>query len=235
MIRSWLASAGVPLLLLSGLAQAGDAKRGAEIFEECASCHAVGPEARTLVGPHLNGIFGRRAGSLDGFDYSDDIRRAGVTGLFWTAEKLDIYLEDPRSLVSGTRMLYRGLAEPADRADVIAFLRLFSDNPRDIPEAAPTAVAAPHDPSVAPEILALDGDPAYGEYLSGECVTCHQPDGQDKGIPSIAGWPREVFVTAMHAYKSKARINPVMRMIAGPLSDEEIAALAAYFEAAAPE
>ena len=76
----------------------------------------------------------------------------------------------------------------------------------------------------------LAGDPAYGEYLSGECTTCHQASGANDGIPSITLWPEDQFVTAMHAYKDKARANPVMQMIAGRLSNEEIAALAAYFK-----
>ena len=77
------------------------------------------------------------------------------------------------------------------------------------------------------------GDVAYGEYLSSQCVTCHQASGADKGIPSITGWPHDSFKTVMHAYRNKARAHPVMQMIAGRLSNEEIAALAAYFEAAA--
>ncbi|MDT8327969.1 MAG: c-type cytochrome, partial [Roseovarius sp.] len=85
------------------------------------------------------------------------------------------------------------------------------------------------DHSVAPEILALQGDPEYGEYLSSECVSCHQIDGSANGIPSIAYWPEDDFVVAMHAYKAKLRSHPVMQMMAGRLSNEEIAALAAYF------
>jgi cytochrome c len=85
-----------------------------------------------------------------------------------------------------------------------------------------------------PDILALDGDPAYGEYLSGECTTCHQASGEDAGIPSITGWPEEAFVLTMHAYKSGDRIHPVMQMVAERLGNEEIAALAAYFGSLAP-
>jgi cytochrome c len=80
------------------------------------------------------------------------------------------------------------------------------------------------------EILALQGDPDYGEYLSGECATCHQVDGEDQGIPAIIGWPEADFVVAMHAYKEKVRPHPVMQMMAGRLSNDEIAALAAYFK-----
>ena len=83
--------------------------------------------------------------------------------------------------------------------------------------------------TLAPEILAIVGDVAYGEYLAAECLTCHRRDGADEGIPSIIGWNKEDFVVAMHAYKRKLRPHPVMQMMAGRLSDEEIAALAAYF------
>lgn len=212
-------------------ALAADAERGAQIFKKCARCHALGDGAEKIkrTGPHLNGIFGRRAGSVEGFKYSKAMRRASADGLVWTTAALDIYIENPKNLVSRTRMIFAGLHSEVERADLLAYLRRFSDNPRDIPEAEPTAARI--DPEPPPDLIALSGDAAYGEYLSGECVTCHQPDGADKGIPSITGWPREDFVRAMHAYKVKARPHPVMRMIAGSLADEEIAALAAFFAA----
>lgn len=204
-------------------------ERGKSVFKACRSCHQVGQGAKNSVGPSLNGLFGRRAGTQEGADYSDALIRAGVNGLHWDAESLDAYIENPRNLVSRTAMNFRGIKEKDRRADLLAYLRVFSDNPQDIPEAEPTATAASHDPAVDPSILAIQGDPAYGEYLAGECTTCHQVSGTDEGIPSITGWPKEVFVTAMHAYRSKTRAHPVMQMIAGPLNDEEIAGLAAYF------
>ncbi|MEO1331333.1 MAG: cytochrome C, partial [Pseudomonadota bacterium] len=188
----------------------------------------VGKEARNRAGPHLNQLFGRRAASLEDYKYSSAMKRAGSDGLEWTPEKLDAFIENPKAIVYGSRMSFRGIGSVEDRSDLIAFLRNYSASPRDIPESAPTA--APLDPELDPDILAVQGDPAYGEYLSSECVTCHQASGADKGIPSITGWPKDDFVTVMHAYKSKARPHPVMRMIASRLSIEEIAGLAAYFE-----
>lgn len=73
------------------------------------------------------------------------------------------------------------------------------------------------------------GDPEYGEFLSGQCTTCHQLSGKDAGIPSIVGWPVDSFVAVMNAYKTKERANKAMQSIAGSLGEEEIAALAAYF------
>ena len=83
---------------------------------------------------------------------------------------------------------------------------------------------------VSQEILAIVGDAEYGEYLAGDCKGCHQADGSYDGIPSITGWESESFVWAMQSYKQKVRKHPVMQMLAGRLSDEEIAALAAYFK-----
>ncbi|MEM1346146.1 MAG: c-type cytochrome [Pseudomonadota bacterium] len=209
-------------------ASAGDAEQGARIYAKCQSCHMVGAEAHNRVGPHLNELFGRKAAGVEGYRYSAELNRAGANGLVWEARTLHLYIENPRGLVTGTRMAFRGIAERQDRDDLIAYLRLFSASPRDIPEAAPTA--AVRDPDVDPAILAIEGDPAYGEYLSGECATCHQASGADKGIPSITGWPARDFVTALHAYKNKHRPNPVMQLVATNLSDEEIAALAAFFQ-----
>ena len=85
-------------------------------------------------------------------------------------------------------------------------------------------------PVVSDEVLALQGDPEFGAYLAAECVGCHRADGASEGIPSVTGWPVEDFVLAMHAYKQKLRPHPAMQVMADRLSDEEIAALAAYFK-----
>lgn len=73
------------------------------------------------------------------------------------------------------------------------------------------------------------GDRALGEYLSSECVTCHQLSGKYQGIPPIVGWPEASFIEIMNEYRAKTRDNEVMRTIAGKFSSEDIAALAAYF------
>jgi cytochrome c len=210
----------------------GDAERGATIYAQCQFCHQIGQGAVHRVGPHLNGIFGRKLAGLDDYPrYSPGLKRAGADGVVWTFETLDAYIENPRALVTGTRMNFGGISSREDRADVIAYMRQFSDSPANIPEAAPTARATDPDLVLDPAILAIRGDPAYGEYLSGECTTCHLRDGGGEGIPSITGWPVEDFVVAMHAYKKNIRQNPAMNMMASRLSDEEIAALAAYFNA----
>lgn len=224
-----LLTAAVGLLAGSLAAQElGDAEAGEKVFSKCKGCHQIGIGAKDRIGPHLNGIFGRRAAAHEAFDYSEAMERAGADGMVWTARTLDAYLENPRALVSKTRMSFRGLKDATDRANVLAYMRDFSDNPRDVPEAEPTARATDHD--LDPEILAIQGDPEYGEYLSNECLTCHRADGSAEGIPSITRWPTDDFVVAMHAYKNKLRPHPVMQMMAGRLNDEEIAALAAYFK-----
>lgn len=205
----------------------GNAERGEALWKQCRGCHQVGLDAENRIGPHLNEIFGRKAGILEGYRYSKGMERASNDGLVWEIETLSAYIENPKALVSGTRMSFRGIKDPVERADLLAFLRTYTANPQDIPESAPTADS--HLPELSAAILGIEGDPAYGEYLSSECLTCHRADGSAEGIPSITLWPEEDFVVAMHAYKQKLRPHPVMQMMAGRLSDEEIAALAAYF------
>lgn len=220
--------AAVPVVAPAVAAEIGDAALGEKVFKkECSKCHQVGPDAKHRIGPILNGVFGQVAGHHEDFKYSKGMQRMHTDGLTWTLETLDAYLTNPRALVSGTRMSFAGLKDDTERAGVLAYLRTYSDNPQNIPEAEPTALSsAPH---VPPEVLALVGDVEFGEYLSNECQTCHQKDGSDEGIPSITAWPEEDFVVAMHAYKQQLRPHPVMQMMAGRLNDEEIAALAAYY------
>ncbi len=189
---------------------------GRNVFKKCKSCHQIGEGATDRVGPNLNGVIGRPAGAVEGFRYSKAMLAAAKDGLVWDVDHLDRYLTNPRDYMKGTRMSFRGLKDARDRSTVIAYLAAASGD-------------TDRDPAVAAEILALEGDPDYGEYLSGECVTCHRADGGDDGIPSITGWDTAAFVTALHAYKSKHRDHPVMQMATSRLNDEEIAGLAAFF------
>lgn len=78
------------------------------------------------------------------------------------------------------------------------------------------------------------GDMALGRHLAGECVTCHPRDNRNAGIPVIVGWPPDQFIAVLRSYKAKERDNPVMQSVAASLSDEEMAALAAYFATLKP-
>ena len=158
----------------AALAENGDAEAGAQVFGKCKGCHEVGQGARHRIGPHLNGLFGRRAASHEGFRYSKSFQRAGTGGLEWHADTLDAFLENPRAMASGTRMSFRGLKDAQDRANLIAYLRVYSDDPANIPEADPTYEASDHD--VDPAILALVGDPEYGLVNATPWPRCFKPD-----------------------------------------------------------
>jgi len=120
--------------------QVGDAAEGEKVFRKCMACHRVGDNARNLVGPILNNIVGRTAGSVEGFRYSDINKAAGEAGLQWTPKNIFEYLPDPngflKSYLEGagkgdqakgrTRMTYR-LQDEQERRDVIAYLQTFSD------------------------------------------------------------------------------------------------------------
>lgn len=216
---------------LPSAAQDGDPERGLKVFKACKSCHQVGANARNGVGPHLDGLFGRTAGSLDGFKYSSAMKKKGDTGFAWDATALDAYLEKPNAYVPGTRMSYRGMKSAKDRQDVIAYLKQATG---EAPAADPTAAVAPARAEIGAAAMALQGDTAYGEYLSTECVTCHQISGHADGIPSIIGWPKNAFIRALFEYKTNVRSHQVMQNMTTNLGNEEIAALAAYFGSIEP-
>lgn len=220
-------------LALSGpaFAQEGDPVNGEKVFRACKSCHQVGADARNGVGPHLDGLFERKAGALEGFKYSSAMKRLGEEGLVWNDFTLDQYLEKPRAYVPGTRMSYRGMARKQDRIDVIAYLKALS---QEAPAADPTATAADR-PEIGAAAMHIDGDPDYGEYLASECVTCHQVSGRADGIPSIVGWPKGPFIRALFEYKTNVRSHQVMQNMTVNLGNEEIAALAAYFGSLDPQ
>jgi cytochrome c len=105
--------------LLANTARAdGDVARGEARFQDCAACHKLEAGANN-VGPSLHGIFTRKAGELPDFRYSPALKRSGIV---WTTETLDAFLTNPQALVPGNRMPYAGMADPGNRADLIAYL-----------------------------------------------------------------------------------------------------------------
>ncbi len=104
---------------------AGDPAKGRTLFNQCRACHQIGADAQNSVGPVLNGVVGRKAGSYPGYNYSDANKNSGLT---WDAATLDEYLKDPRGKVPGTKMIFPGIKQDDRRADVIAFISTIKEN-----------------------------------------------------------------------------------------------------------
>ncbi|WP_407353968.1 c-type cytochrome [Luteimonas sp. R10] len=110
----------LPLLALAGAAHAQDAAaEGEQLYRtRCAACHALDP-GQNRIGPHLAGVVGRAAGSVEGARYTDAMRASGIV---WDSETLDAYLANPRQQVPGTSMMF-ALPDATQRQAIIAFLQ----------------------------------------------------------------------------------------------------------------
>jgi len=114
----------VATIALTGYAHAQDVAAGENVFKKCRACHKVGPAGlkQRAVGPHLNGLFGREAGSVAGFNYSKANKNSGVT---WTEEVFAQYIKDPRKFMKGTRMAFAGLKNEKEVKDITAYLKQY--------------------------------------------------------------------------------------------------------------
>lgn len=102
-----------------------DLARGETLARKCIACHALGPTAQNGIGPHLNGILGRRAASSDNYEYSKSLATAGEEGLAWTKHFLSDFLRAPNEMLPGNKMAFTGLIDAAERADLIGYLATF--------------------------------------------------------------------------------------------------------------
>lgn len=116
-----LASAGAlaATAVSASAAGGGDAAHGKQVYARCAACHDLN-SGKTLLGPSLKGIIGRKAGSVAGFAYSPALKAKAMA---WTPQALDAFLTAPMKAIPGTRMPFAGIPDAKDRADLIAYLQ----------------------------------------------------------------------------------------------------------------
>jgi cytochrome c len=101
-------------------AGAGDPAKGETVFKKCTACHNLDKPPKNGIGPSLVGLVGRKAGSVEGFKYSDAMKGSNIV---WDEQTIDAYLKDPKGYIPKNKMVFVGLPKDSDRADVIAFLK----------------------------------------------------------------------------------------------------------------
>ena len=121
MIRHLLIATGV-LCAATSASYAQDAAAGEKVFAVCKACHQIGENAKNGVGPNLNGVIGRAAGSVAGYAYSDANKKSGIT---WDEATFKEYIADPKAKVPGTKMTYAGLKDQQKVNDLLAYLKQF--------------------------------------------------------------------------------------------------------------
>ena len=104
------------------VAKAQDATAGEGVFRQCRACHAVGPEARNLVGPVLNGLDGRKSGTIKGYSYSEPNKNSGIV---WSEASFKEYIVNPIARIPGTKMAFVGIKNEKDIANLWAYLKQF--------------------------------------------------------------------------------------------------------------
>lgn len=107
----------------TGVALAQDAEKGATVFKKyCSPCHRIGPDAKNLVGPELNGLDGRKSGSAPDYSYSDANKNSGIV---WNEANFKEYIKDPKAKVPGTKMMFAGIKHEQDINDLWAYVKQF--------------------------------------------------------------------------------------------------------------
>ncbi len=116
-----------PMLALLALSTTGaiaqDIAAGERSWNKCRACHQIGETAKNGVGPHLNGLFGRHSGAVDGYAYSAANKNSGIT---WDEAVFADYIRDPKAKIPGTKMVFAGIKNEQEIRDLSAFLKQFA-------------------------------------------------------------------------------------------------------------
>lgn len=214
-------------LLLPGGSELAWSKTNASLQElaaPCLACHSLEPEGSTYVGPSLAGVAGQPLANDSNYNYSESFAQRATEGLIWDRATLDQFLEHPQAMIPGTAMSYPGVADPAARLILVEWLL------SDPASKAENLAGAYYSRDFAVQaVLETPADLEYGEYLAGECLTCHQPGHNSGKVPPIHGLTADYFIYALLEYQNGARNNRVMQVMSARLGTEELAALSAVF------
>jgi len=118
MLRS-VAMLALIAMLAPGSAEAADTAAGQAVFARCKICHTTESGGRSLVGPNLHGLFGRKAGSQEGFAYSEGMKNSGIV---WDDDKIRQYLAKPRDFIPGNKMAFPGIKDENEISNLLAYL-----------------------------------------------------------------------------------------------------------------
>ena len=114
--------AALALIAATAPGWAQDAELGEKSFRKCAPCHDIGPNAQNKVGPVLNGLEGRKSGTIAGYSYSPANKNSGIT---WDEATFKEYITDPKAKIPGTKMVFAGIKNEKERGDLWAYLKQF--------------------------------------------------------------------------------------------------------------
>ena len=120
-MKAWVL-AGVIVFAAAGGAAGQDLAAGETSFKKCLPCHAVGADAKNKVGPVLNGLEGRKSGTIEGYTYTDANKNSGIT---WDEKTFAEYITDPRAKIPGTKMVFAGIKSENEKAALWAYLKQF--------------------------------------------------------------------------------------------------------------
>jgi cytochrome c len=120
-MKTWIAVAAL-IAASTGIALAQDVAKGANVFKQCQPCHSIGAGAQNKIGPELNGLDGRKAGTARNYTYSDANRNSGIV---WNETTFKEYIKDPKAKVPGTKMIFAGVKNEQQANDLWAYIKQF--------------------------------------------------------------------------------------------------------------
>jgi cytochrome c len=124
MVKKWIVAA-IMIASSSASSMAQDAQKGTAVFNVCLACHAIGPGAQNKIGPELNGLDGRTAGTVPNFDYSDANKSSGIV---WNEATFEEYIKNPQAKIPGTKMIFPGIKNEQQAKDLWAYVSQFDAN-----------------------------------------------------------------------------------------------------------